>query len=351
MVSLMNKDYFWGFKNTFRLHLGESSKCLPPLSRMDWLNWSPVVVTGPLGLPSLSARYTEPKGMRSACSVGRTQPFSELQPIPSLLSLVTFLLSLRLLLMTCGFCLSRGKLQIWQVKDTLSWGLKTVDRSGGWGQNYRSSSKETARIKLWAEPAPPGCRPGCLGPPLSQPWQRRHCYKVGCEVKDHVSGAELPSSARLVSPARSWPGCLVVKETTVHEVPSLLLADGWLHTFASTRSSRLCVIKADTLSGSSVAVPVRSVDSNHTILGPGNWSVPRVWLSGPFGMTMVLHLLLQKPLSRGPTVKVFDRLPVLPTIHRHLEFLSFGKCLCICSLFSLAVYRAFPERLSPLLCC
>lgn len=61
-------------------------------------------------------------------------------------------------------------------------------------------------------------------------------------------------------------------------------------------------------------------------------------------MTMVLYLLLQKPLNHGLIVKVFDSLSMLHTIHRHLEVLSFGNSLYICSLFSLAVlYQAFSK--------
>lgn len=48
-----------------------------------------------------------------------------------------------------------------------------------------------------------------------------------------------------------------------------------------------------------------------------------------FGMTMVLYLSLQKPLDHGLIVKVSGRLSMLPTIHRHLEFLSSGNFLCI----------------------
>lgn len=51
-------------------------------------------------------------------------------------------------------------------------------------------------------------------------------------------------------------------------------------------------------------------------------------------MTMILYLLLQKPLNRGLIVKVFDRLSMLPTIHRHLEFLSFGNLLYLFCVFS-----------------
>lgn len=101
------------FISTFKLHLRDSSKCLLPLSLLCWLNWNPVVVSG---LLCLAPGIQNGKWMWLACSVGRTQSHSQLQLLRSSLSLVIFLLTLRLLLMTYGFVYHLEKRKIGRLK-------------------------------------------------------------------------------------------------------------------------------------------------------------------------------------------------------------------------------------------
>lgn len=110
---------------------------------------------------------------------------------------------------------------------------------------------------------------------------------------------------------------------------SLLLADWLFRIFAPTLRAVGCVSLLLAL----YLVTVLLFQSDQLTPATSLWPLK---LSGviclaywTIGMTMVLYLLLQKPLNHGLIVKVFDRLSMLPTIHRHLEFLSFGNFLCI----------------------
>lgn len=116
---------------------------------------------------------------------------------------------------------------------------------------------------------------------------------------------------------------------------SLLLADWWFRVFAPTLRAAACVSLL--LALSSVKQPCCS-----SLI---SWLQPSLWplkLSGvtclafwTIGMTMVLYLLLQKPLNHGLIVKVFDRLSMLPYHPQASGIFELWKFSLHCSMFSL----------------
>ena len=129
---------------------------------------------------------------------------------------------------------------------------------------------------------------------------------------------------------KSRPDCLAVKEAALHGVlSSLRLADWLFRILAPTLRAVACVSLLLALSSVTALLFQSDQLTPATSLWPLKLSGVTCLAFWTIGMTMVLYLLLQKLLNHGLIVKVFDRLSMLPTIHRHLEFLSFGNFLCI----------------------
>lgn len=219
----------------------------------------------------------------------------------------------------------------WLTKDTLPWGLPTAETDSWlltavWVFLWWSQLEESCCLGRHH----PDCHPCGLDPALSPMWPHTHQYvdrtrskglcfwrraTVRCQTYDSCQEIDLIAlrwrrpRCMECCPACSWQ---IDDFGSLPPLSELLLV---CHCCWHFLRLQLCC--------SSLI----------------SWLQPPLWplkLSGvtclafwTIGMTMVLYLLLQKPLNHGLIVKVFDRLSMLPTIRRHLEFLSFGNFLCI----------------------
>lgn len=123
-------------------------------------------------------------------------------------------------------------------------------------------------------------------------------------------------SILLVTPAKSWPGCLAGGL-----VPACLKQTDCLGLLILSVARGGCLAAVDTFSGYGVAVPVCSANSSHNIVALETNLGHVFSFMGRLQSDMVC-LLSQKAVHNGLTVKVVRQPSLLPAIYRDGLFMS-----------------------------